>query len=437
MQRARNPLPDTLRILLLTVGLTLSACGGSDGASDDTQQPPPPPVNELRSNKPRTTAPAVSSEDAATLAHDNLTFSVDLYHELRSSESGNFIFSQTSISTALAMLYAGAATTTAEQMADALHFSLPAPRLHAAFNALDQALTSPPPTNNPAAFRLSVANSIWIQKDYTVLPGFLDTLAENYGAGLFTQDFMSAPEPARAAINRWVGFHTEDQIPTLFPQGSISNLTRVVLANALFFHGDWKVPFRKDSPNGTFHALSGDVLVPMMHGGGNAAIWSGSGWNAAALDYVGDTTSMIVVVPDAGTFAAFEGALTAELLGDMLVPASRIPGADLILPRFRFSTNASLIEILSALGMPDAFDDAADFSGITGTRELRVQSAVHTAIIAVDEKGTTASAATGVAAGVTSAPPTLVVDRPFLFFIRHNPTGAILFQGRVVDPSRQ
>jgi hypothetical protein len=126
MPRARNVLQDTLRILLLTLGLALSSCGGG-GSSDDTPLPPPPPVNELRSNKPRVTAPVVSSEDAATFARDNLAFSVDLYHELRTSEPHNFIFSQTSISTALAMLYAGAATTTAEQMAETLHFSLPAP----------------------------------------------------------------------------------------------------------------------------------------------------------------------------------------------------------------------------------------------------------------------------------------------------------------------
>jgi serpin B len=270
-----------------------------------------------------------------------------------------------------------------------------------------------------------------------VLPAFLDALAEHYGTGLFTQDFAAAPEPARVAINRWAEFHTEGQIPNLFPERSITDLTRFVLANALFFHGDWKAPFRKDSPTGTFHALSGDVMVPMMYGSGNAAIWAGSGWNAASLSYVGDTTSMIVVVPDAGTFADFESVLTAELLGDILAPAGRIPGADLILPRFKFATEVSLIETLSALGMPDAFDDAADFSGLNGARDLRVQSVFHTAIIAVDEKGTTASAATGVGGGVTSAPPTLIVDRPFLFFIRHDPTGAILFQGRVVDPSRQ
>jgi serpin B len=435
MHRAHNPLTVSLCFFLLSVAATLPGCGGgSDGSSPPERERPP--VNELRSGKLRATAPVVSSEDAATFAHDNLAFSVDMYHALRSSKPDNFVFSQTSISTALAMLYAGAETTTATQMANTLHFSLPEPRLHAAFNALDLALTTPPPGAGPAAFRLSVANSIWIQDDFSVLSTYLDTLAENYGAGLFTEDFVTAPEPARVAINGWVADHTEDQIPTLFPAGSINSLTRLVLANAVFFHGDWKVQFRKDSPNEIFHALTGDVSVPTMHGSYNAGIWSGPGWNAAALDYVGDTASMIIVVPDAGTFASFESGLTVESLGAILAGARPGGSADLIMPRFKFSTDAGLNDTLSALGMPEAFNDGADFSGINGARDLRVQSVLHKAIIAVDEKGTTAAAATGVVVGVTSMPPTLVVDRPFLFFIRHNPTGAILFQGRVVDPSK-
>jgi serpin B len=421
-----------LNLLFLLVAVSLSDCGGSDGSSP----PERPPVKELRSDKLRATAPVVSSADAAAFANDNLAFSVDMYLALRSSQPGNFLFSQTSISTALGMLYAGAATTTATEMSDALHFSLPAARLHAAFNALDLALTTPPPTANAARFRLEIANSIWIQDGFSVLPSYLDTLAENYGAGLFVEDFAAAPEPAREAINGWVADRTEDQIPTLFPEGSINSLTRLVLANAVFFHGDWKVQFPKDSPNGIFHALSGDVYVPTMHGHYNAGIWSGPGWNAAALDYVGETVSMIIVVPDAGTFASFETGLTVESVSAILAGTRPGGSADLIMPRFKFATDVSLNDTLSALGMPEAFSDRADFSGINGARNLSVQSVIHKAIIAVDEKGTTASAATGVSVGLVSAPPTLVVDRPFLFFIRHNASGAILFQGRVVDPSK-
>ncbi len=275
MRRALNLWTVSIGFCFVLAAATLPGCGGA--GEDDPPQAVQPPENELRSSKARTTAPVVSTSDAATLAADNLAFSVDLYHELRARQTGNFVYSQTSISTALAMLYAGAATTTSTQMADALHFSLPAARLHAAFNSLDLALTTPPPNADRAAFRLAIANSIWVQDGLPVLPVYLDTLAENYGVGLFTEDFQAAPEPARNAINGWVADQTEDQIPSLFPAGSINVLTRLVLANAVFFHGDWKNPFRKDSPNQIFHALTGDVSVPTMHGSLNAGIWNGPG----------------------------------------------------------------------------------------------------------------------------------------------------------------
>jgi len=413
----------------LVLPLIAAACGDSS--------PSTPAPTELRSDKVRVTAPTVTADDAAAFASDNLAFGIDLHLALRANQPDNFIFSQTSISTALAMLYAGAGTTTAAEMATALHFGLPADRLHPAFNALDLALTTPPSGSSAAAFRLAVANSIWLQDGFPVLPAYLDTLATNYGAGMFVEDFVTDAEGARHKINGWVSDRTEAQIPELFPKGAINNLTRLVLTNAVFFHGDWKTPFKHDATaNAPFHALSGDVSVATMHGEHNAALWSGAGWSAAALDYVGDTTSMILVVPDTGTFNAFEAALTADGVGAILAGAQPSGGADLIMPKFKFETGVGLNETLSALGMPEAFTDAADFSGIDGARDLAVQSVIHKAIIAVDEKGTTAAAATGISVGTTSAPPTLVVDRPFLFFIRHNPTGAILFQGRVVDPSK-
>ena len=172
-----------------------------------------------------------------------------------------------------------------------------------------------------------------------------------------------------------------------------------------------------------------------MHGEHNAALWSGTGWSAAALDYAGDTTSMIVVVPDAGTFDAFEAGLTATSLGAILAGASR---------RRRRSDHAQ-VQVRDRRRPEGRAQRAGHARGVQRRRRLLrhrrrprslVQSVIHEAIIAVDEKGTTAAAATGIVVGTTSVPPTLVVDRPFLFFIRHNPTGAILFQGRVVDPSK-
>jgi serpin B len=407
----------------------LPACGGSGGSS---------PVGVEQSTQTRITSPAVPAGDATQLTSDNQAFAVDVYQRLRAQagSDGNLIFSPASISIALAMLYNGASTTTATEIAAALHFTLPVDRLNAAFDALDLALTTPPPGGDAGAFQLSLANATWLQKAFPILPSYLDVLAESYGAGIHTVDFETAPDDARTAINAWVAGQTQGQIPTLFPAGSIDLSTRLVLANAVYFHGDWVTPFKPDSPKGTFHAPAGDVSVPMMTGESNAMLWSGSGWNAAALTYQGATTSMILVVPDAGTFDSFEGALTADTLAGIVSNGSQA-GGGVSMPRFKLSLATSLNDTLAALGMPDAFDPAtADFSGIDGARDLSVQTVVHQADIAVDEKGTTAAAATGVGVGTSSVElNTLTVDRPFLFFIVHQPTGALLFAGRVVDPS--
>jgi serpin B len=428
MPTTRTPQP--LSHLALALSLALSACGG---ASSNPHPTPPPPGSEQRSEKLRVTSPAVSGEDAAALAAGNLAFALGMHAQVRAANADkNFIFSQTSMSIALGMLYAGARNQTASQMATALHFTLPPERLHPAFNALDLALAAPAGNE---AFRLEIANGSWVQDGFTALPSFLDTLAENYGAGLFVEDFATAPEPAREKINGWVAEQTEDQIKDLFPPGSINSMTVLVLANAVFFHGDWVKPFESKSGNGTFHAPGGDVSVPMMRGDHNGLITSGTGWSAARLDYVGDTTSMVVVVPDAGTFDAFEQGLTVETLAPILSPTSGSSG-DIVLPRFKFKTATNLKDPLVALGMTDAFGQGADFSGIDGQGGLVVQAVLHQATIAVDEKGTTASAATGISVGTTSVPLTLRADRPFLFFIVHRPTGAVLFQGRVLDPSK-
>ena len=406
----------------------LPACGGSG---------PPAPVGVEQSTQARITSPSVSTADATELATDDRAFAIDLYQKLRAAAGSddNLVFSPTSISIALAMLYNGAATTTAAEMQTTLHFTLPADRLNAAFDALDLALTTPPPSGGAGTFQLSLANGTWAQQGFTILKPYLDVLAEDYGAGINILDFESAPDAARNAINAWVASKTQNEIPMLFPAGSIDDLTRLVLANAVYFHGDWVTPFHANSPNGAFHAPAGDVSVPMMTGEGNATIWSAAGWSAASLPYAGDTVSMILIVPDAGTFDSFEAGLTADGLAAILA-GGQPAGGGLAMPRFKFSRATALADTLAAMGMPDAFMPTADFSGIDGAMDLHVQAVIHQADIAVDEKGTTAAAATGISVGTLAALlPALTVDRPFLFFIVHQPTGALLFAGRVVDPS--
>ena len=258
---------------LVTVSLTASflpACGGGGSSA---------PVKVAQSSQARDTNPSVPPADATQLATDNRAFALSLYQTLRASAGSddNLVFSPTSISIALAMLYNGAGSDTATAIATALDFTLPVDRLNAAFDALDLALTTPPAGADAGTFTLSLADSLWAQQDFPFLPAYLDTLAVDYGAGINLVDFEQAPESARAAINGWVSDQTEGLIPMLLPTGSIDATTRLVLANAVYFHGDWVTPFKSGSPNGTFHAAAGDVSVPMMSGAGNGMVWSGNG----------------------------------------------------------------------------------------------------------------------------------------------------------------
>jgi len=387
-----------------------------------------------RSDAPRVTAPQLPSGDLATLTAGNDAFAVDLYRTLRGS-SGNMVFSPESISIALAMTYAGAAGDTAAQMASTLHFTLPPERLHLAFDALDLALEAP--TSTAGAFQLSLANALWAQQGWTLQPSFLDLLSQDYGAGVRLVDFEGATETARQTINQWVSDQTAGQIPELLMDGILTPGSRLVLTNAIYFKADWLMPFNSPSNAGTFNTPDGPISVPMMAGQAVFPVWTGPGYSAAALPYVGGTASMLLIVPDAGTFDTFEASLTADALAAISAGRSAATGRGLLMPRFKFQQHFSVKQALQALGMTDAFEPQADFSGIDGKRDLLIADVVHQATIAADEKGTEAAAATAViirAGSAMQAP--LVVDRPFIFLIRDDVSGATLFMGRVLDPSR-
>jgi len=414
----------------VVAALALAGCGGGSGGVREGE----PAAAEARSSEARITAPQVSSEDLAALAAGNDAFAVDLYRTLRPS-AGNIVFAPESLSIALAMTFGGAAGTTAAQMAATLHYALPPERLHPAFDALDLALNAAP--SSPAAFRLTVANAVWAQRGFTVLPSFLDLLARNYGAGVRLADFTTAPETARQVINQWVSDQTAGKIPELLMAGSINTLTKMVLTTAIYFKADWDTPFAAQSAMGTFHAPTADISVPMMTGPAEVPVWTGSGYTAARLPYAGGTTSMLLIVPDAGTFDAFEAALTADTLQSVLAGTAAAASQGVSLPRFMVGQHFSVRTALMALGMTDAFDtSAADFSGIDGDTDLFVQDVIHQANVAVDEQGTEAAAATAVIIGRKGVVQTLRVDRPFLFLIRDDAAGATLFMGRVLDPSQ-
>ena len=224
--------------LTITAIVTLVACVPAQPQSSEV----------LKSDKQRVTSPVVNQPDLAALVDGNNAFAFDLYQTLKDGD--NLFYSPYSISLALAMTYAGARGTTEQQMADTLHFTLPQERLHPAFNSLDLELSQRgegAKGKDDKGFRLNIVNAIWGQKDYKFLTEFLDTLAENYGAGLRVLDFITAPEPSRITINDWVSDQTEDRIKDLIPQGAIDHLTRLVLTNAIYFNAAWQYPFQKNA----------------------------------------------------------------------------------------------------------------------------------------------------------------------------------------------
>lgn len=410
----------------LALLLVISAC--SDSTSID--------IPEVRSDLDRELAPNVTPTQLETLVSGNRAFAADLYGAVR-SEPGNLFMSPHSISTALAMTYAGARSTTATQMAEALHFTLPEAELHAAFNKLDLELASrgEAADSDTIPFQLTAANALFGQTGMELLTPFLDTLARNYGAGLRVLDFVADHEGARETINEWVEDRTNDKIEDLLPQGSITPNTRLVLANAIYFSAAWAEPFEASkTADRPFTLASGETIdVPSLHQSALNRYGAGPDYRAGELAYDGGQLSMVVVVPD--DLAAFEDTLDGQRLAEIVAGLS---GSllEITLPKFEFAAPLGLVPALMSLGMIDAFSPAADFSGIDGTRSLAISDVLHKGFISIDENGTEAAAATAVIIGETSVPTpaTLVVDRPFLFMIVDRPTGAILFLGRVVDP---
>ena len=269
---------------------------------------------------------------------------------------------------------------------------------------------------------------------------FLDALAGRFDAGVRLVDFKTATEAARQAINAWVAGQTEDRIKELLVQGTLDDMTRLVLVNAIYLKAAWATAFDpKATQPAAFTRPDGSVVqVPTMHLGTELSYAEGQGWRAVELPYVGGQLAMTIVVPDdLASFVRTADATTIDTIVQGL--ANRRPEVDLALPSFSIETKTELASVLSSLGMPLAFDpNGADFSGMTTQERLYIGAVIHQANIDVDEKGTEASAATAVVMEASAAPldhVTFQVDRPFLFLLRDTTSGAIVFLGQVTDPS--
>jgi serpin B len=416
-------------LLLVLLVVSLSGCTGVTTAS------------VLKSDVPRDTSPDATTTELEELVSGNSEFAFDLYQAIK-GEEGNLFYSPYSISVALAMTYAGARNETEQQMADTMHFTLPQDQLHPSFNWLDLELAKRgegAQGKDSEPFRLNIVNAIWGQKDYEFLDEFLDTLAENYDAGLRIVDFINETEEARVTINDWVEEQTEGRIEDLIPQGAVNALTRLVLTNAIYFNAAWAYPFEPTATqDGPFHLLDGgQVTVPMMTQSEQFGYAEGEGYVAVELPYDGRELSMVILLPDTDQFEAFEDNLDAQSV-DAIISDMAYRQVNLTMPKFEFESELNLTGTLSDMGMPIAFDaGAADLSGMTGARELFITDILHKAFVSVDEAGTEAAAATAVIVGLTAVldPVTVTLDSPFIFLIRDIETGAVLFVGRVMNPA--
>ncbi len=362
-----------------------------------------------------------------------------LYGRLGAQVRGNFFFSPASVSTALALAYAGARGETAAQMARTMRFTLPQAELHAAFAAQTAKLTSA--GKGPV---VRIANRVWAQAGLPVEGDFLGVAKGPYGAGLELANFNGAPEPARGAINKWVEDQTSGKIKDLLPQGSVTPLTRLVITNAIYFKAQWATPFDKAETASLPFSLGGGAKAdaPMMHRLVQAGFAEAGDAQVLELPYdaagSGRNLSMVVILPKAvDGLGAVERRIAAGDLRAYLggIAEERV---DVTLPRFKMTSEHDLGSTLAAMGMPLAFDAVnADFSGISKAEPLYITRIAHKAFVEVNEEGTEAAAATGVVIGTRSMPPPPKVfraDHPFAFLIRDRDTGAVLFMGRVADP---
>ena len=412
-----------MKLPFCTLGCLLLCCGCGRNSSESPAPASLQAVQQRIQEKTRRRA----------VVEGNTAFAMDLYRQLRTAP-GNLFFSPYSVSSALAMTYAGARGETERQMAKALHFTLQQERLHPLFAELQAGLNAAQRSNT---VQLLVANSLWPAKGLTLKPDFLDRVQNNYQTRLTPLDYGQT-EAARQTINRWVEDQTKQKIKELFKPGILNPATVLVLANAIYFMGSWSTPFEPEHTQALpFHLSSTKKLnAPMMHQMRlKCGYHAGPELQLLELPYRGDRLALVVLLPrQVDGLAELEKGLTAPKLTAWIENLHKAE-VDVWLPKFKSTSEFKLNEKLEALGMVDAFSGAADFSGMFGSRGPFISAVVHKAFVEVNEAGTEAAAATGVAM-VVSAPPTFRADHPFLFLIRDRSTGSVLFLGRLMDPKQ-
>jgi serpin B len=415
------------RLLAVSLILSLLILGCTSKPNPDEEGPAPvkPPA-----------ADRATKEDKAAVVQANNAFALDLLGRLDGKE--NVFFSPAGISTALAMTYAGARGETAEQMAKALHLPADAKHLHPAFAALMWELQG---SGQPRGYRLNIANALWGDRTTQFKADFLQTMQDNYVAGLQQVSFAK-PEDSRLQINAWIARQTGNRIKDLLKSGDLTPDARLVLTNALYFKGDWEQEFKaEDTREEAFHAApKEDVSVPMMHKTAEYRFLTNKekGFQLLEMPYKDSSLAMVVLLPQKGDgLAALEKTLTAD---DFRMTAG--PRRNKVIetmPKFQMTRRLDLGGQLRSMGMKAAFEPGvADFSGASDEKPLFLSKVAHEAWLEVNKKGSEAAAATDVVMAKgeekPETPAVFRADHPFLFLIRDTRTDMILFLGRMNNP---
>ena len=399
--------------------------------------------------KPAEQATATENTNQKYVVKGNNEFAFDLYAKLRGTE-GNLFFSPYSISTALVLAYCGARGQTEAEMATVLHLptapgnpaalkdTIGQMRFHSAFGKIIKDLNS---RGEKGGYELSVANALWGQKKYGFLQEYLELIEANYGGKLNEVDFIRATESTRKTINRWVERKTNNKIKNLIQKGVLDSMTRLVLTNAVYFKGNWAKQFKKDNTKDTpFTLVDGKkVDAAMMNQKAEFGYLETENFQGLELPYVDDELSMIIMLPkEYNGLDELEKTLTVENLTKWL---SILYKREVVVsvPKFKMTSQFGLASVLKSMGMTDSFSSNANFSGINGKRNLFISAVIHKAYVDVNEEGTEAAAATAVTMRLTSIGPAKIpvfrADHPFMFLIRDNHSGSILFIGRVMNPN--
>ena len=398
-------------------------------------------------------APAASTPEAAATDKAEIGFSLGLLANLASGDangSGNVLVSPSSLATALAMLELGANGSTEQAIAATLHSEGLSPAEQAAgWYGLAQALGDETSTTGGSLRQepeLNIANAVFLQQHFPVNSSFVRALSSEFQTGLWEVDFHNDLVGATDAMNKWTSESTRGLINQLFSPGGLSPTTVLVLADAVYFHADWVSPFESATPDRPFYLGSGSSEnVPFMNSGKRnasntltAPISSTSQYVAVELPYAGKKLSALVVMPTATSLPTFVSSLTPSSLAGIVSGLSPAP-VQLFMPTFTEHSDNQLNSTLSEMGMSQAFEPGADLSGIAANQPLAVHTVEQHTYLEVTPKGTTAAAATGVGVVATAVragePQVIEIDHPFLFLVRDDASGAILFESMVENPA--